>query len=152
MNTIKQTKIQKQHELYQKSLDVITCFKKAKGYGMDDLKWNKYYFKLFKPMAEKLLDIADGNFKLVKDCMYWVKGKADRDNWDWTLNTVFKQFPDFLMIRQREEGKRKEHQMWKQKLSEVEKRSEKEILERIANQQKMSALIKGVASGKEIKK
>lgn len=73
-----------------KVLYIYKILKNVSPEPVEQRKWDKLNYKRFSKSAKLILDYFDDDYKKSADCVKWVKEKLEKDNLNWTLETVVK--------------------------------------------------------------
>jgi len=87
---------------FGEKMRLITHFKRLKGY--DKLpNWDQQYRGRAMSAATKILKffaMLDDKVGIAIECLNDIHRIAEKDGWDWTLETVAKRAPDWLIRKQ----------------------------------------------------
>lgn len=84
--------------------DIVEYYKKKKGYN-EQPNWDTFHFKRHVRIALDLWNMANIDWK---DAINYTADKLDPVKMPWTLETVFKQYPDYLKIKKSDKVKKLE--------------------------------------------
>jgi len=89
-------------EKQEKIKGIICYYKKLRGY--DKLShWDKYHFTRNLRPTKALLEIFNDDVEKILKCIDWVADKMNKNNLNWTLETVIKFEPDYTLQHQKRE-------------------------------------------------
>lgn len=90
-----------EHQIRQ----VVEYYKIRKGYG-SQTDWDSNHFARHVKIAKELLRIAPSDWREAID---YISDKLEKNNMEWTLETIFKKYPDFKKTKKSERVQRLEH-------------------------------------------
>ena len=90
--------IMAQHNITKDKINkVLGAFMKKKGYPLLDKANCSYVFARNTKTAKSLLVLTGGDAPRVVDGIEWIADLLEKKNLNWTLETVLKWFPDYLV-------------------------------------------------------
>lgn len=69
---------------------LLLCYKTMQGYELDDASWDRIYFRRFAVVAEELVLVFGGDYKIAVACLSDLGDAFTQKGFTWTLDTIVK--------------------------------------------------------------